>query len=150
LVNKMIKEEYQERLDELHERIKHLKDKRDSLNVDVQKEFETLKNIKKDLFKTEYEFLESSNKEIKKLEIQQMTNAMSHQEEKYIVGLISEISKKRNKTLNLVNENEQIKEQQEKVKSMKAEADGYHTLILELSDKATEIYKTIKECEKNE
>ena len=135
----------QEKRDELHKRIKELKEKRDLMNQEIKNTAISLNNIRDKYFKSEYRKLSSLNKKIKILEKQQMTSVLSIQEEKCIVRKISEINIERKKIYEKINENKSIEEHKEKIRKLKTVADEYHFLILELSEKATEYHNTINE-----
>lgn len=135
----------QEKRDELHKRIKELKEKRDSISQEIEKTANSLNNIRDEYFKKDCKILSELNRKIKILEREQMTSVLSTQEEKNIVKKISETNKEINKIHEKINENKSIVEHQEKIRELKTVADEYHFLILELSEKATEFHNKINE-----
>ncbi|MGF3554494.1 MAG: coiled-coil protein [Thermoplasmatota archaeon] len=130
--------EHKKNRDELNERVKHAKEQRNTLNKsysDIKKKIEELERIRSKSLGTN---LNELRKQLRTLEIEQMTQPMSPQKEKKLIETISEIHSKIKEQEDLINKDPKLKKALEEEKIIKQKAEKQHELVEKLAQRAQE------------
>ena len=135
--------EHKKKRDELNERVKHAKDQRNTLNknyVDVKKRIDELT---KERSSKSGANINNLKKQLRTLENEQMTTAMSPQKEKKLIEAISELHSKIKEYEDKLNKDPKLKKALEEEKIIKQKAEKHHDLVEKLATRAQEEHENM-------
>ena len=130
--------EHKRNRDELNERVRHAKDQRNKLNksyTEVKKKMELLEKERSSASGANLNLL---RKQLRTLENEQMTTAMSPQKEKKLIEVISELHSKIKEQEDRLNKDPRLKKAIEEEKIIKQKAEKQHDLVEKLAKRAQE------------
>ena len=137
--------DHKRKRDELNERVRHAKDQRNILNksyTEIKKKIEALEKERSSASGTNLNFL---RKQLRSLENEQMTTAMSPRKEKKLIESISDISKKIKDAEDKLNKDPKLKQAIEEEKIVKQKAEKQHDLVEKLASRAQEEHESMME-----
>jgi uncharacterized coiled-coil DUF342 family protein len=129
--------------DELNERVKHAKDQRNKLNKsysEIKKKIEELEKERSSAFGANLNLL---RKQIRTLENEQMTTAMSPQKEKKLIENISILHSKIKDAEDKLNKDPKLKKALEEEKIIKQKAEKQHDTVEKLASRAQEEHENM-------
>ncbi len=129
--------------DELNERVKHAKDQRNKLNKsysEIKKKIEELEKERSSAFGANLNLL---RKQIRTLENEQMTTAMSPQKEKKLIENISILHSKIKDAEDKLNRDPKLKKALEEEKIIKQKAEKQHDTVEKLASRAQEEHENM-------
>jgi len=130
--------DHKKKRDELNERVRHAKDQRNTLNksyTEIKKKIDSLERERSSASGANLNVL---RKQLRALENEQMTTAMSPRKEKKLIDSISEISKKIKDAEDKLNKDPKLKQAIEEEKIVKQKAEKQHDLVEKLASRAQE------------
>ncbi|MDH7517754.1 MAG: hypothetical protein QHH19_05365 [Candidatus Thermoplasmatota archaeon] len=129
--------------DDLNERVKHAKEQRNKLN----KAYNEARRLVEQLEKTQHSAMGMNLNELKRqlrnLEIEQMTQPMSPQKEKKLIETISDLHAKIKAQEQVLNKDPQLKKAVEEEKILKQKAEKQHDLVEKLAKRAQEEHESM-------
>jgi uncharacterized coiled-coil DUF342 family protein len=135
--------EHKKSRDELNERVRHSKDQRNKLNKsysEIKKKIESLERERSSQSGTNLNVL---RKQIRALENEQMTTAMSPQKEKKLIEVISGIHTKIKDAEDKLNKDPKLKKALEEEKIIKQKAEKQHDTVEKLASRAQEEHENM-------
>lgn len=135
--------EHKKSRDELNERVRHAKDQRNKLNKsysEIKKKIELLERERSSQSGTNLNVL---RKQLRALENEQMTTAMSPQKEKKLIEIISGIHTKIKEAENKLNKDPKLKNAIEEEKIIKQKAEKQHDVVEKLASRAQEEHENM-------
>lgn len=135
--------EHKKSRDELNERVRHAKDQRNKLNKsynEIKKKIETLERERSSQSGTNLNVL---RKQLRALENEQMTTAMSPQKEKKLIESISGIHTKIKDAEDKLNKDPKLKQALEEEKIIKQKAEKQHDTVEKLASRAQEEHENM-------
>jgi uncharacterized coiled-coil DUF342 family protein len=130
--------EHKKNRDELNERVRHAKEQRNKLNKsysDIKKQIEALERERSSISGSN---INNLRKQLRSLENEQMTTAMSPQKEKKLIEAISEIHSKIKEAEDKLNKDPKLKKAMDEEKVIKQKAEKQHDLVEKLATRAQE------------
>ena len=124
--------------DELNERVRHAKEQRNKLNKSYNETKKQIEAIERERSSASGANINNLRKQLRSLENEQMTTAMSPQKEKKIIELISEIHAKIKEAENQLNKDPKLKKAMEEERIIKQKAEKQHDLVEKLAMRAQE------------
>ena len=124
--------------DELNERVKHAKEQRNKLNKSSNETKKQIESIERERSSSSGANLNNLRKQLRSLENEQMTTAMSPQKEKKIIEAISEIHAKIKEAEDQLNKDPKLKKAMEEERIIKQKAEKQHDLVEKLAMRAQE------------
>jgi len=135
--------EYKKNRDELNERVRHTKDQRNKLNKsysEIKKKIEELEKERSSAFGANLNVL---RKQIRTLETEQMTTAMSPQKEKKLIENISILHARIKEAEDKLNKDPKLKKVLEEEKIIKQKAEKQHDTVEKLACRAQEEHENM-------
>jgi uncharacterized coiled-coil DUF342 family protein len=135
--------EHKKNRDELNERVRHTKDQRNKLNKsysEIKKKIEELERERSSAFGANLNVL---RKQIRTLETEQMTTAMSPQKEKKLIENISILHAKIKEAEDKLNKDPKLKKALEEEKIIKQKAEKQHDTVEKLASRAQEEHENM-------
>jgi uncharacterized coiled-coil DUF342 family protein len=135
--------EHKKSRDELNERVRHSKDQRNKLNKsysEIKKKIESLERERSSQSGTNLNVL---RKQLRSLENEQMTTAMSPQKEKKLIEVISGIHTKIKDAEDKLNKDPKLKKALEEEKIIKQKAEKQHDTVEKLASRAQEEHENM-------
>ena len=135
--------EHKKNRDELNERVKHAKDQRNKLNKsysETKKKIDELERERSSAFGANLNIL---RKQIRTLETEQMTTAMSPQKEKKLIENISILHAKIKDAEDKLNKDPKLKKALEEEKIIKQKAEKQHDTVEKLASRAQEEHENM-------
>ena len=130
--------EHKKRRDELNERVKHAKEQRNKLNKNLTDVKKTIDDLQKASSSKSGTNLNDLKKQLRVLENEQMTTAMSPQKEKKFIESISTIHSKIKTEEDRLNKDPKLKKALEEEKIIKKKAEKQHDSVEKLATRAQE------------
>jgi len=134
---------HKKKRDELNERVKHTKEQRNLFNKnhsETKKKIEELTREKSSSSGTNINILK---KQLRSLETEQMTTAMSPQKEKKLIEQISDIHTKIKTQEDKLNKDPKLKKAIEEEKIIKQKAEKQHDIVEKLATRAQEEHENM-------
>ena len=135
--------EHKKNRDELNERVRHTKYRRNKLNKsysEIKKKIEELERERSSAFGANLNVL---RKQIRTLETEQMTTAMSPQKEKKLIENISILHAKIKEAEDKLNKDPKLKKALEEEKIIKQKAEKQHDTVEKLASRAQEEHENM-------
>ena len=135
--------EHKKNRDELNERVRHTKEQRNKLNKsygETKKKIEELEKERSSAFGANLNVL---RKQIRILETEQMTTAMSPKKEKKLIENISILHAKIKDTEDKLNKDPKLKKALEEEKIIKQKAEKQHDIVEKLASRAQEEHENM-------
>lgn len=124
--------------DELNERVRHAKEQRNKLNKSYNETKKQIEAIERERSSASGANINNLRKQLRSLENEQMTTAMSPQKEKKIIEAISEIHAKIKEAEDQLNKDPKLKKAMEEERIIKQKAEKQHDLVEKLAMRAQE------------
>jgi len=128
--------EHKKKRDELNERVKHAKEKRDELNKAYLSAKKKLREIEKSRSSALGVNISRLKKELKKLELEQMTKPMTPAKEKEVIEQIAQLHLKIKDYEKKLSEDVKLKRALEELQIAREKAEKQHAQVETLADKA--------------
>jgi uncharacterized coiled-coil DUF342 family protein len=135
--------DHKRKRDELNERVRHAKDQRNTLNKSYTEIKKKIDILEKERSSQSGANLNVLRKQLRALENEQMTTAMSPRKEKKLIESISEISKKIRDAEDKLNKDPKLKQALEEEKIVKQKAEKQHDLVEKLASRAQEEHESM-------
>ena len=129
--------------DELNERVKHAKEQRNKLNKSYNEIKKQIEAIERERSLSSGSNINNLRKQLRSLENEQMTTAMSPQKEKKIIEVISGIHAKIKEAEDRLNKDPKLKKAMEEEKIIKQKAEKQHDLVEKLATRAQEEHENM-------
>jgi len=129
--------------DELNERVKHAKEQRNKLNKSYNETKKQIEAIERERSSASGANINNLRKQLRSLENEQMTTAMSPQKEKKIIEAISEIHAKIKEAEDQLNKDPKLKKAMEEERIIKQKAEKQHDLVEKLAMRAQEEHESM-------
>ncbi|UCB57961.1 MAG: hypothetical protein JSV67_04965 [Thermoplasmatales archaeon] len=137
--------EHKQKRDELNERVKHTKEQRNILNKSYSEVKKKIEELTKERSSSTGANINNLKKQLKTLENEQMTTAMSPQKEKKLIEAISELASKIKVYEDKLNKDPKLKKALEEEKVIKQKAEKQHDLVEKLATRAQEEHENMME-----
>ena len=124
--------------DELNERVRHAKEQRNKLNKSYNETKKQIEAIERERSSASGANINNLRKQLRSLENEQMTTAMSPQKEKKIIEAISEMHAKIKEAEDQLNKDPKLKKAMEEERIIKQKAEKQHDLVEKLAMRAQE------------
>ena len=124
--------------DELNERVRHAKEQRNKLNKSYNETKKQIEAIERERSSASGANINNLRKQLRSLENEQMTTAMSPQKEKKIIEAISEMHAKIKEAEDQLNKDPKLKKAMEEERIIKQKAEKQHDLVEKLATRAQE------------
>jgi uncharacterized coiled-coil DUF342 family protein len=124
--------------DELNERVRHAKEQRNKLNKSYNETKKQIEAIERERSSASGTNINNLRKQLRSLENEQMTTAMSPQKEKKIIEAISEMHAKIKEAEDQLNKDPKLKKAMEEERIIKQKAEKQHDLVEKLATRAQE------------
>lgn len=124
--------------DELNERVRHAKEQRNKLNKSYNETKKQIEAIERERSSASGPNINNLRKQLRSLENEQMTTAMSPQKEKKIIEAISDIHAKIKEAEDQLNKDPKLKKAMEEERIIKQKAEKQHDLVEKLAMRAQE------------
>jgi uncharacterized coiled-coil DUF342 family protein len=129
--------------DELNERVRHAKEQRNKLNKSYNETKKQIEAIERERSSASGANINNLRKQLRSLENEQMTTAMSPQKEKKIIEAISEIHAKIKEAEDQLNKDPKLKKAMEEERIIKQKAEKQHDLVEKLAMRAQEEHESM-------
>ena len=129
--------------DELNERVKHAKEQRNKLNKSYNEIKKQIEAIERERSSASGANINNLRRQLRSLENEQMTTAMSPQKEKKIIEAISEIHAKIKEAEDQLNKDPKLKKAMEEENIIKQKAEKQHDLVEKLATRAQEEHENM-------
>jgi uncharacterized coiled-coil DUF342 family protein len=129
--------------DELNERVRHAKEQRNALNKSYNEAKKQIETIERERSSAPGANINNLRKQLRGLENEQMTTAMSPQKEKKIIEVISGIHAKIKEAEDRLNKDPKLKKAMEEEKIIKQKAEKQHDLVEKLATRAQEEHESM-------
>ena len=130
--------EHKRSRDELNERVKFAKEQRNKLNKSYNETKKQIEAIERERSSASGSNINNLRKQLRSLENEQMTTAMSPQKEKKIIEAISEMHAKIKEAEDQLNKDPKLKKAMEEERIIKQKAEKQHDLVEKLAMRAQE------------
>jgi uncharacterized coiled-coil DUF342 family protein len=129
--------------DELNERVRHAKEQRNKLNKSYNESKKQIEAIERERSSAAGSNINILRKQLRSLENEQMTTAMSPKKEKKIIEVISVIHAKIKEAEDQLNKDPKLKKAMEEEKIIKQKAEKQHDLVEKLATRAQEEHESM-------
>ena len=129
--------------DELNERVRHAKEQRNKLNKSYNETKKQIEAIERERSSASGANINNLRKQLRSLENEQMTTAMSPQKEKKIIEAISEMHAKIKEAEDQLNKDPKLKKAMEEERIIKQKAEKQHDLVEKLAMRAQEEHESM-------
>lgn len=137
--------EHKQKRDELNERVKHTKEQRNMLNKSYSEVKKKIEELTKERSTSSGANINNLKKQLRSLENEQMTTAMSPQKEKKLIEAISGLHSKIKEHEDKLNKDPKLKKALEEEKVIKQKAEKQHDLVEKLATRAQEEHENMME-----